>query len=46
MVSLRLSPNSRGALKRVARITGWTKTHAMETAIKNLEIKIKQPAGQ
>jgi hypothetical protein len=42
MVSFKLSRSTRGTLNRVSRIKGWTKTHTVETAIKNLEITIRQ----
>jgi hypothetical protein len=47
MVSLRLSPKARGAIKSVSKIKGWTKTRTVETAVKNLEITIHQaPEGR
>ena len=37
LTSLELSPTARGALNRLTRHYGWTKTRAIETALANLD---------
>jgi hypothetical protein len=41
-VSFKLSQRGRGALNRITRAKGWTKTLALETAIANLETSIQK----